>query len=95
MTSPATKPRGRGAPKIPTPAPAPGGETVEPTIQPRRVWISYVFDDDEGFQRFARVSIDGLPDLRTLQQVLSTEQVIAEQKGVKNVQILNWHPLEG
>ncbi|TXN07950.1 hypothetical protein FV222_01565 [Methylobacterium sp. WL103] len=75
-------------------APEPS-DAVETVVPPRRTLIVYVFDDAEGFQRHARVNVDGLPDLRTLQQVLATEEIIAKEKGLKAVQIVNWKPLEG
>ncbi len=61
----------------------------------RRTYVVFAYDDEEGFQRQDRMWIDDIADLRTLGTILSTEQVIAEQKNVKNVRIVFWRGLEG
>jgi len=65
-----------------------------PTPQPRRVLVAYVYEDTHGADRFDRIWIDGMADLRTLEEVLKTEQLIAVQKDVNAVRIINWQPLE-
>lgn len=69
-------------------------EAAAPAPQPRRVFVVYVHEDAEGFDRHDRVWIDGMVDLRSLDEVLNTELTIAKEKGVKNVRITNWKPLE-
>lgn len=72
------------------PAPAP---VAAP--QPRRVLVVYVHDHGDDGEKHVRIWIDGLADLRTLEEVLKTESLIAQQQGHKNVRIINWHALEG
>jgi hypothetical protein len=75
--------------KKPAPSPAP---VAAP--QPRRVLVAYAYDDAGGYQRHDRLWIDGLADLRTLEELLKTEQLIAAQRGLQNVRVLSWKGLE-
>ncbi|MCP1540014.1 hypothetical protein [Methylorubrum extorquens] len=66
----------------------------KPEIQPRRTWVVFVHDDAEGFERHDRAWVD-VPDIRTTEQALSIEQVLAETRKLTNVRIINWKALEG
>jgi hypothetical protein len=69
------------------------GQPIE--TPPRRTFVAFVHEDADGFDRHDRMWVDGLADLRTLEALLKVEQVITEQKQLKNVRIINWRALEG
>ncbi len=63
---------------------------------PRRTLVWFTYKNAEGQMGAARSTLDGVPDLRTLDQVLAAEKLLAEHfPHVSEIFITNWRPLEG
>lgn len=60
----------------------------------RRVWVSYVGENAKGKQRFGRMYLDGMIDIRSLREAMQIESLIGERKDLREVQILSWKTLE-
>jgi hypothetical protein len=79
------------------PADAGTGETVTAPINPRRIFVSYEAQRKDGKKRrmFQKV-LDGLADIRTLQEInIVLLQLKELEPNHEDIVLVNWKPLEG
>jgi hypothetical protein len=70
------------------------GKTSYVGYIPRRVFVTFQYR--QGLLRdTSRLFLDNVPDLRTAQNVMDVEKMIAERINADEVLIFNWKPLEG
>ncbi len=63
---------------------------------PRRTLVWFTYKNAEGVMGAARSTLDGVPDIRTLSEVLAAEKLLGDHfPQVSEIFITNWKALEG